>query len=421
MTDYPAVKVYALGAFEAKIGSERLVPAEWKSKKALKLFKYLLVNYGQACSSDQLVDKLWPYCTLQVGKQRLYDTVYQLRRELDRKAQAKSCLQTDPQGYRLDLGTNYWFDWQQLADIYHRYKEAAVEELSQEQIAVGVKELQSAISLYKGPFMGQNLYEDWLETARVRYRQMLLDSILAVSKFLCQKGQTEEALYYLKEGIRKEPFREDFYLEALQLLKRENRVWEQAILYKKYTRVLENELGISPSPALQREFNELKKTNLFTGGEAAQDSALNLDHELEVLRSETELPGAMECEFKTFKEIYKLRQRQASRTGEPSTLLRISFEQIFDQNRLNSYLAEIKSKLRAVDVVTSCCSHLLVLLPGAPLESNFIIGQRILGSVSLQEIGSNPQIKWEEISVPAEAEEKSATEELLTAQEPNNQ
>ena len=54
------LKVCLLGPFHLEICGKPITDSDWKSKKALSLFKYLAARIGERIPKDQLMELLWP-------------------------------------------------------------------------------------------------------------------------------------------------------------------------------------------------------------------------------------------------------------------------------------------------------------------------------------------------------------------------
>ena len=377
------LEVHALGPFFIKLGSRRIREKNWRAKKALKLFKLLVINYKKEVNAEQIVEKLWPAADSSRGIKRVYDTIYQLRKMLDTTAKESYILKT-PQGYSLNDNKDYWFDWTELVSVYNKYKEFNLKnDLSEGQIYQVVKELEAALNLYQGDFMESDLYERWVELPRIHYKEVMLNIIMLLAKLFYRLNQQSKALEYLELGIEKEAYREDFYLLAMKILRKKNRYWKVASLYKKCKETLERELGISPSWSLKEEYNKI----IIEQGGYQLESETNLSSR-----------GALRCKRDVFKEIYRLEQRKISRQAVPSLLLSIKFDQIFSHQLLEELISKIGSRLRGEDVITrwdDCAIY--ILLTQTSLENVSKISYRIFASLFLTEVGKNPDLEWKEI------------------------
>ncbi len=381
------LQVYGLGSFYIKLNGEKLSVDDWRSSKALKLFQYLLVNFGNSINSERIIGKLWSDCSLEAGRSRLYDTIYRLRQIIDQEEGTSYVLKTSA-GYMLNSDKNYWFDWRQFEKIWNRYDQRITEQ-NEETIAEEAEKLESAVEIYRGEFM-ENTLDEWVMEYRTYYRQILLKFIKALSILLPQLGEIEQALDYLQYGRQKDPLKKDFYLQAIKLLTREGRVSKAYLLYEKYEETLEKELGIVPSQELEDIYDQL----ISSQREEKHDYDIGTNKEIA-----EDLLGAMVCDPPVFNRIYELRRRDAMRLGISCTVLEIRFEAISDKEQLAEFIVEISNKLRTVDVLCKEENIIYILLYDALVKDSNQISQRLLDSVSLNKIGDNPQLEWKEVFV----------------------
>lgn len=379
------LQVYGLGPLYIKLNGEKLSADDWRSSKALKLFKYLLVNYGNSVKSERIIGKLWPDCSLETGRSRLYDTIYHLRQMIDQEEGASYVTKTAA-GYKLNPNKNYWFDWRQFEKAWNQYNPRVTNQ-NQEKIAEAAEKLESAVKMYRGEFM-ENSLEDWIFEYRTYYRQVLLKIIKALSILLPQLGEVNQALDYLQYGRQKDPLKKDFYLQAIKLLKQEGRVSKAYLLYEQYEETLEKELGIVPSQELEDIYNQL------ISSQHKEEHEYDIGTNKEVAE---DLLGAMVCKPPVFDQIYELRRRDAMRIGISCTLLEIQFEAIKNEDQLAKFITEISNKLRTVDVICNQEKVIYILLYDALVKDSSQISQRLLDSVSLNKIGDNPQLEWTEV------------------------
>ena len=377
------LEVYALGSFYIKLGDQKIREKHWKSQKTLKLFKLLLINYEREINTEQIVEKLWPTTSFSKGIKRVYDTIYQLRKILD-QGQTESYILKAPQGYSLNDKQDYWFDWAELTSIYKKYKNFAFKSnLSTTKLYKAVAELEIAIDLYQGDFMENDRYEEWIELPRIHYREVMLNIIMLLANLFYALNNNDKALHYLEAGIEQEPYREDFYFLAMEILRQEKQCWKIAFLYKKCKQAMERELGIAPSTRLKEKYNQII---------AAQGCDLQPATNLSAV-------GALRCKADVFKEIYKLEKRKISRQEVPSLLLKISFTEVYSYQSLEELITRISSRLRGEDVITKWDEQTIyILLTKTPLKNNIKIAHRILDSLFLTEVGSAPQLEWQEIA-----------------------
>ena len=76
----PSLAVYCLGQFQV-YQDERLVE-NWLSRKALSVFKYLILEHPTPVVKEVLMDRFWPDSDLEAARRNLHQAIYALRQIL---------------------------------------------------------------------------------------------------------------------------------------------------------------------------------------------------------------------------------------------------------------------------------------------------------------------------------------------------
>jgi DNA-binding SARP family transcriptional activator len=93
-------------------------------------------------------------------------------------------------------------------------------------------------------------YDDWVIAERERIRQRLLHGLEAVGRRLLDHGRPADAVEAAVAAIRIEPLRESAQQLLIEAHLVEGNVVEALRTYRSYARLLRDELGLRPSPAL---------------------------------------------------------------------------------------------------------------------------------------------------------------------------
>ena len=148
-----------LGGFSVFV-NQTLIPDEaWRSKRTRSLVKLLALAPAHRLHRDQILDTLWPDSDFSAASNNLHQTLYNTRKIFD-KAGAVSLLLED--GF-LSLGDGICVD----VDVFET---AADQALKQQEPA----QFQSALALYTGDLLPEDLYEDWAVSRRESLRLLRL-------------------------------------------------------------------------------------------------------------------------------------------------------------------------------------------------------------------------------------------------------
>ncbi len=383
MTEQGVLRVYGLGSFRIEVCGRSYPENEWKSQKALELLKYLLVHRDRVVSAEMMIEDLWPEFGPGHGRKRLYDTVYRLRQAIDH-GNSDSYITKTATGYCLNPNGRYWLDWQRLTDLMQSPWGSEGESESELRI------LQEVVALYRGPFLAADIYQEWTQAPRERYREMYLQALYRLAQQFWSFGQDDDALELLRRGIDEDPYREELYLLTARIFIT-GKHWHDAMqTYRKYEKVMKRDLGLSLSKQIQEDFWRLWADVDSRPG--AMDSGPNPS-------SEPDVTGAMICSLESFRFLCSMETRHVTREAIRFTLLTITFSEAIDVTVMGSILQKIAAGLRCTDAVAhGGLETIYVLLHDASIDDRKVISARMHRCLAPTTTGSVPKLEWKEIN-----------------------
>jgi DNA-binding NarL/FixJ family response regulator/DNA-binding winged helix-turn-helix (wHTH) protein len=219
----------------------------------------LLLHANDFVPRERLIDELWGESPPPTAKKAVNVYVSQLRKVLARNG--RDPITTAEGGYRLDVDDER-LDVARLQQLLS----AARERVSAGELEAAADVLREALALWRGPTLAGLLLESHgreevaqLDELRVTALMDRIDCDLAL-------GRHEQVLGELHVLVGEHPLRERLHAQLMLALYRADRQAEALEAYQQARAVLVEELGIEPSPGLQR----LQK------GILAQDPALEL-------------------------------------------------------------------------------------------------------------------------------------------------
>jgi DNA-binding SARP family transcriptional activator len=115
-----------------------------------------------------------------------------------------------------------------------------------------VRELEAAAALIRGEPLADEPYAEWASEARARLLQEFADTLTGLAALHSAAGRPDLGLPFLRQALRHDSAREDLHerlISALLVLRRRR---EAAAQSRASLRVLREELGAEPGPALAR-------------------------------------------------------------------------------------------------------------------------------------------------------------------------
>jgi basic membrane lipoprotein Med (substrate-binding protein (PBP1-ABC) superfamily)/DNA-binding SARP family transcriptional activator len=232
-----------LGALEVSAGEVTLDLGPPKQRAVLAI---LLLHAGEIVPIDRLIDLLWGDDPPRTANHSIQIYVSNLRKAFE-GAGAKGVLSTRSPGYQIDAPAD---------SIDVRRFEAHVREgtrkIREGEPDVGADDLRAALRLWRGPALSDFTYEEFAQPYIHHPHDLHLDAIEELAAADLGAGRAGAVVPLLDAAIRDDPLRERSRELLMLALYRTGRHPEALRTYQQLRRVLDEELGLEPSPALQR-------------------------------------------------------------------------------------------------------------------------------------------------------------------------
>ncbi|MDP9387401.1 MAG: AfsR/SARP family transcriptional regulator, partial [Actinomycetota bacterium] len=224
-------------------------PLDLGGPKQRAVLALLLIEANRVVPVDRLVEQLWNGRPPASGIGTLQAYVSNLRRVLEPERTAgatASVLVTHPPGYLLRVGPD-----ELDAARFERLAEEARQAVEAGDHEAAAALLDQALRLWRGDALAEFAYEPFaaVEAARLEERRLTMledrmDAMLAL-------GRHREVVADLEQVVNGHPLRERPRLQLMLALYRSDRQVEALRCYEAGRRLLADELGIDPSPALR--------------------------------------------------------------------------------------------------------------------------------------------------------------------------
>jgi DNA-binding SARP family transcriptional activator len=236
-----------LGPVEVRDGAQRQLDLGGPMPRVL--LSVLLVHANQVVSTDRLIDELWGEAAPPTARNVLQCHVSRLRRALRaglNRAEPDAVLVTRRPGYLLRVEAGQ-LDLHCFEELLGQARQASAEG----DRPRAAERLRAALAQWRGPALAdasetlRRTVGARLEEARLTALEERLDADLAL-------GQHAELVGELEALVAAHPDRERPRRQLMLALYRSGRLAEALGVYRSTRRLLVEELGVEPSPALQR-------------------------------------------------------------------------------------------------------------------------------------------------------------------------
>jgi DNA-binding SARP family transcriptional activator len=217
---------------------------DWKARPPKLLLKALIARGASGVPKDLLCDDLWPQASPDSAERQFKVALYRLRHALEPsigKSRRSSyvILKDNLVSLRKDLCRTDLDEFQSLQKQGKRAEEAGDE-------ARAILCYTSAIDLYKGDFLAEDLYETWVEVRRYQLRTMYIDILYRTAALHEAQGKSKKASEYYKMIIKTDPICEAACQKLMLIYSNIGMRAEALKVYEDCKKALEREIGVEP-------------------------------------------------------------------------------------------------------------------------------------------------------------------------------
>jgi DNA-binding SARP family transcriptional activator len=207
------------------------------------LLAMLLLHANEVLSSDRLLEELWG------GEPRTDTAALRVRISQLRKALQRACgrqpIETKARGYVLSLEREQLDLWR-----FERLATAGSAALDDDPATAAVT-LRDALALWRGPPLAEFAYEPFAQTAIGRLEELRVATLEKRIDAELALGLERDLVGELRTLVAEHPLQEHFCEQLMLALYRVGRQAEALDVFREKRRLLTDELGIEPGPALQ--------------------------------------------------------------------------------------------------------------------------------------------------------------------------
>jgi DNA-binding SARP family transcriptional activator len=218
-------------------------PLPLSGPKQRALLALLLIRAGEVLSTDQIVDALWDGKPPKTATTSLWNLIAQLRKVLP-----DGTLVTTPPGYRLQIDPDS-FDLRRFEQLVARARRLGARERADV--------LGEALDLWRGPPLADLAYESFAQREIGRLEELRLEALEERIDADLEQGKGAELVGELEALLEANPLRERLRGQLMLALYRSGRQAEALQAYLDARHALVDQLGIEPSPALQRLYRSI--------------------------------------------------------------------------------------------------------------------------------------------------------------------
>lgn len=216
----------------------------WRTNLVRELLCFLVLRGGNTVRTEAILDALLPEADYDRSLTSLRQSIYHLRRlfaPLDP-------VRTVRGGYRLSLEETITCDVREFQQLLARSRTARGDEAT--------KLLEAALELYRAPLL-DGLDAEWVVTPRADMERQFLSAAQALLSAYAQASRHDAAVALAERVLAVDPYQGEFHLAILRHQVAQGHSAAARHHYKRYSRVMRDELGQEPDPEATRIVSQL--------------------------------------------------------------------------------------------------------------------------------------------------------------------
>ena len=233
IADRPQLIIKTLGTTSIMLNGSEI---SWIITKARDLFLYLY--FMGAKPKAAIVLEFWPEHSLQRGNSIFRDTLKRVRKSIDEGIiHSDGLYQVNPQ-FQIECDVHQFESYLQRARRLPRTN-ARTEDL-----------YLRALALYRGDFLS-DLMTDWADDTRRRLQDLYTEDLIGCASCAEAREDYQSAIELYQRAINLDPYADELCEAVMKCYGHQGK--KQAIIsfYQRYYDLLQEDLGIEPSPHLQ--------------------------------------------------------------------------------------------------------------------------------------------------------------------------
>lgn len=369
---WPLLQIRMFGTERITYGDMPILFGRKSVTKAMKLLLILLYSGEEGITRSKLLEALYGREELANAGNNLRVTMHRLKKMLvDEGLPEYEYIVSESGIYRWDSPMETVVD----AVVFRKLIGQAKEQQDPEQKIALLKE---ACQMYSGEFLQKMSEDEWVLIESTQYKKLYFYALKQVTEYLMAAKEYDEVLRLVQPACDMYPF-DEWQSTKIDCFIAMHRYTDALAEYEATAKLLIEELGITPSERMMRQFREMS--------EHITNRPQMIGEIKEGLKEKEWEKGAFFCTVPGFRDAYRMVCRSMERTGQSVYLLLCTLVDSKGRPMENSEKLEqmseglyfaIKNSLRRCDSFTKYNqAQFLVMLLGTNEENCQIVIDRI--------------------------------------------
>ncbi len=303
--------VCTLGRFHVCINGRPVVKKGQGMSKIWQLFKFLLTHRHTPVPDEVVCEMFWPDAPLPMARHALHNVMYRLRKPMEEAGLREPVFLVQDGLYSFNTDLAHWIDVDRFEQLCQEARQVKDQEPAQ-----AMDYLKEALDLYRGGYLAEHFYEDWVKAEQQRLHDMYVEAALSYADLLIDNGDFGRARQACRAALAADPTEERLCERVVAAYLKEGNLAKAKNAYEEFSAVLYRENGIQPSQRLQQLYRDVQAQN---GGLPASD----LKVITELLDSADISEGPLFCDAESFQRMYQWERKRLFRSQASAHLVKI--------------------------------------------------------------------------------------------------
>ena len=202
--------IFLLGNVEIYTGAGEILVTHRHGLKWKVICCYLVANQPRQIHRDKLIDLFWRDSNPKQATQNLHSTIHRLNQELSIAGKGNFVVFSE-QCYSINSEYRIFTDVLKFEFLIAQ----AVRKMNDNRFDEAIEHYLMTIRLYAGDYM-TNLYESWCDVDRENIRNMHLNALKQVGRYLLKGNEPDMAIGYFRNALKIDEYSEELYIEIMR-------------------------------------------------------------------------------------------------------------------------------------------------------------------------------------------------------------
>ena len=202
--------IFLLGDVRIYTGAGETLIAHRHGLKWKVICCYLVANRTHQIHRDNLIDLFWRDSNPKQATQNLHSTIHRLNQELSIAGKGRFVVFSE-QCYSINSEYRIFTDVLKFECLITQ----SIHKMNDNRFDEAIEHYLMAIRLYTGDYM-TNLYESWCDVDRENIRNLYLNALKQVGRYLLKENEPDMAVGYFRNALKIDEYSEELYVDIMR-------------------------------------------------------------------------------------------------------------------------------------------------------------------------------------------------------------